>query len=62
MGVISLHFLDYIVEVCMYILFSLSHPLIGCALSAPDGSSPRGYVCILVDKHRLKISVIRPPV
>jgi hypothetical protein len=28
---------------------------IGCALSAPDGSSPRGYVWILVDKHSLKI-------
>jgi hypothetical protein len=28
---------------------------IGCALSAPDGSSPRGYGWILVVNHRLKI-------
>jgi hypothetical protein len=28
---------------------------IGCTLSAPDGSSPRGYGWILVVNHRLKI-------
>jgi hypothetical protein len=28
---------------------------IGCALSAPDGSSPRGYGWILLVNHRLKI-------
>jgi hypothetical protein len=28
---------------------------IGCVLSAPDGSSPRGYGWILVVNHRLKI-------
>jgi hypothetical protein len=30
---------------------------IGCALSAPDGSSPRGYVWRLVVKHRLKVQL-----
>jgi hypothetical protein len=58
MGVISLHFVDYVVEV-LYVNPSASPLLIisssiGCVLSAPDGSSPRGYVWILVDKHRLK--------
>jgi hypothetical protein len=28
--------------------------VIGCAISAPDGSSPRGYGPILVVEHRLK--------
>jgi hypothetical protein len=31
---------------------------IGCALSAPDGSSPRGYVWRLVVKHRLKVQLL----
>jgi hypothetical protein len=37
----------------------------GCALSAPDGSSPRGYGWILVVNHRLKLtsssSCCKPP-
>jgi hypothetical protein len=33
---------------------------IGCALSAPDGSSPRGYVWRLVVKHRLKVKLFSP--
>jgi hypothetical protein len=59
MGVISLHFVDYVVEVCMLILLHLHYLFIsssiGCALSALDGSSPRGYVWILVVKHMLKV-------
>jgi hypothetical protein len=35
----------------LIVLFS-----IGCALSAPDGSSPRGYGWILVVNHRLKLT------
>jgi hypothetical protein len=31
---------------------------IGCATSAPDGSSPRGYGRILVVDHRLEISLL----
>jgi hypothetical protein len=59
MGVISLYFVDYVVEVYVMIFLPLhlliTSSSIGCALSAPDGSSPRGYVWILVGKHRLKI-------
>jgi hypothetical protein len=59
MGVIPLYFVDYIVEVHVMIFLPLhlliTSSSIGCALSAPDGSSPRGYVWVLVDKHRLKI-------
>jgi hypothetical protein len=29
---------------------------IGCAASAPDGSSPRGYDWVLPDNYRLKTS------
>jgi hypothetical protein len=59
MGVISLYFVDYVVEV-LYANLSSSALLIvsssiGCVPSAPDGSSPRGYVWILVTKHRLKV-------
>jgi hypothetical protein len=61
MGVISLYFVDYVVKV-------LDDNLSSSALS--DGSSPRGYVWILVTKHRLKVqfffllltsSVCKPP-
>jgi hypothetical protein len=59
MGLIPLYFVDYIVKVYV-IMFLPLHLLItsssiGCALSAPDGSNPRGYVWVSVDKHRLKI-------
>jgi hypothetical protein len=46
MGVTLLHFLSY---------NALPRNIVGCALSAPDGSSPRGYVWILVVKYRLKV-------
>jgi hypothetical protein len=59
MGVISLYFVDYVVEVFVIMFiplhFLIASSYIGCALSAPDGSSPRGYVWVLVDRHRLKI-------
>jgi hypothetical protein len=56
MGVITFHFVDYVVKVAivaemlatcpllatLYFSFRL-FPSIGCVLSAPDGSSPRGY-------------------
>jgi hypothetical protein len=61
MGVISLNFIDYVVKVYVMIFLPfhlvITSSSIGCALSAPDGSSPRGYVWILVVKHRLKIHV-----
>jgi hypothetical protein len=54
MGVIFLH-------ICRlhsrYLSTYSSSSSIGCALSAPDGSSPRGYVWILVVKHRLEVHV-----
>jgi hypothetical protein len=67
MGVVALYFVDYVVEVCMvvemlsgsYISSSLLLIVlfsIGCALSAPNGSSPRGYGWILVVNHRLKLT------
>jgi hypothetical protein len=63
MGVISsLQFVDYVVEVLYaypFLIFNINHLIfIGCALSAPDGSSPRGYVWQLVVKHRLKVQLL----
>jgi hypothetical protein len=61
MGVISLYLVDCVAEVYVMIFLPLhlmiTSSSIGCALSAPDGSSPRGYVWILVVKHRLKFHV-----
>jgi hypothetical protein len=54
MGVISLNFIDYVVKIYVMIFLPfhlwMTSPSIGCAL-------PRGYVWILVVKHRLKILV-----
>jgi hypothetical protein len=74
MGLISLNFVDYVVKIYVmtFLPFHLlmTSPSIGCVLSAPDGTSPRGYVWILVVKHRLKIlvfsllltsTVLKPP-
>jgi hypothetical protein len=54
-------FVDYVVEVFTLILLHLQLLIIsssiGCALSAPDGSSPRGYVWLLVVRHKLKVQL-----
>jgi hypothetical protein len=67
MGVIALYFVDYVVEVSLlsklwrlipyrsfFIFIAASLFSIGCALSAPDGSSPRGYSREIFPGYRLK--------
>jgi hypothetical protein len=43
-----------------FIFVAASLSSIGCALSAPDGSSPRGYGWISVVNHRLKLTFSIP--
>jgi hypothetical protein len=51
MGVISLHFVDYVVEVCMlillHLLYRLSHPLSGARSALPMGVAPEAMLVYL---------------
>jgi hypothetical protein len=67
MEAIALYFIDYVVKVSLlsklwrlipyrssFIFITASLFSIGCALSAPDGSSPRGYSRKKIPGYRLK--------